>query len=341
VNNKGVTDLLISMQTQINEMIDDEMAIFLEPIPESIKELLSYYYSQGGKRLRPALLLATAQAFDSDENLAPYALIIELIHTMSLYHDDVIDGAKERRGAPTVHIKWDKPTAIVGGDIFHALIHNHLLTAIQQKRIKKTEVAIKFLVDLIQTVEVKIGTAVLQEMAFSQSQSIPELSDVVEVTAGKTAPLFAFCAAAGAYLSEKDSLIVEDMYEMGWKIGYAFQLLDDVADFFKSDKDSGGDLREDKKTPLLVLANSKNSERVRWYQSNRMNLTSKDISQFIFEFREEFHEVLNWVKKEIHASKAYLTHIPENRHKELILGLYILLESKVSEVSNALNADFK
>jgi geranylgeranyl pyrophosphate synthase len=328
--NMGMKEL-ISLQSRIKEMLDEEMELFLEPAPESLREILNYYYSQGGKRLRPALLLAVARAFNSDENLVPHALTIELIHTFSLYHDDVIDGAKERRGAPTVHEKWNKATAIVGGDIFHAVIHGHLLSAIQNNRIKKPDSTIKFLTDLIQIVEVKVGNAVIEEMRLSESPQFPSLEASIAITAGKTAPLFAFCASAGAFLADQENVIVESMYEMGWKVGYAFQLLDDLTDYFKSDKDIGGDLREDKKTPLFVLAHQRKPSAVDHYRKKGDSLNSSDIIEFRNEFRDELLEILNWANKEISDARQYLHHIPDNTGKELILTLFNLLETKSSE----------
>ncbi len=336
MSNAGVKEFNLLQETisKITEMLDEEMNIFLEPVPLFLREILSYYYSQGGKRLRPALLLAVANAFGSKENLAPFALTIELIHTMSLYHDDVIDDAKERRGVPTVHERWNAATAIVGGDIFHAVIHLHILRAIQTNRVTNKDIAMRFLVDLIQIAELKVGAAVIEEMRMAESSKIPSLEASIEVTAGKTAPLFAFCATAGAYLAEQDPEIVEDMNEMGKKIGYAFQLLDDLLDYFESDKDIGGDLREDKKTPLLVLAHHKDPKKVESYRRQKEKLTREDIIRFRSEFTEEIKQILDWALKEIKESRQLLVKIPENEGKILINALFTLLENKTTEFSN-------
>lgn len=322
---------LISLQTHTQKLLDKEMELFLKPLSNGIRDILSYYYTLGGKKLRPTLFLAVAQAFNAQENLAPHALALELIHTMSLYHDDVIDGAKERRGAPTVHEKWDNATAIVGGDIFHSLIHGHLLEAVNKNRVKNQTLTLKFLRDLIYHVELPIGITVIDEMNLSNSSEIPTIDQAIEIVVGKTAPLFAFSAAAGASIAGQTEKIAEDMFEMGRQLGYAFQLLDDIGDFFVSDKDIGSDLREDKKTPLFVLANQSNPGLLDHYRKKRKNLTEDDIISFRREFKDQFLEILQWVDKALNLAREYIVEIPNNQGKDFIKAIFSLLELKLQE----------
>ncbi len=337
IETKAVLQKLVSFQSQINELLDNEMKNFLAPLNDPIKEILKYYYDLGGKKMRPALFLAIAQAFESDENLAPHALALELIHTMSLYHDDVIDHSKERRGAPTVHEKWNTATAIVGGDILHALIHGHILRSIENKNITYPDLALKFMQDLIYNVEVPIGSAVIDEMRMSESGEMPSLSDAMKATVGKTAPLFAFSASAGSYIAGQTKQISDDMFNMGMHMGQAFQLLDDLNDYFESDKDVGGDLREDKKTPLLILAYEKNPQLIDDYRKRNQELSKKDIEDFKVIFKDEMITVLNWSTEHIHSAKEYLTQIPENSAKEYVLALYNLMKLKIKEITESLN----
>ncbi|OLS20129.1 MAG: (2E,6E)-farnesyl diphosphate synthase [Candidatus Heimdallarchaeota archaeon LC_2] len=337
IETKTILQKLVSFQSQINELLDHEMKKFLAPLNESIREILKYYYDLGGKKMRPALFLAVAQAFESQENLAPHALALELIHTMSLYHDDVIDHAKERRGAPTVHEKWNTATAIVGGDILHTLIHGHILRSIENKHIKYPDLALKFMQDLIYNVEIPIGSAVIDEMRLSESNEIPTLSEAMKATVGKTAPLFAFSASAGAYISGQSKQISEDMFDMGMHLGQAFQLLDDLNDYFKSDKDIGGDLREDKKTPFLILAYEKNPQLVQSYRERRDNLSDQDIKEFRESFKDEMKTVLDWSEKHINSAKQFMAQIPNNTTKEYILALFKLMKLKVKEITETLD----
>ncbi|MCE7737727.1 MAG: polyprenyl synthetase family protein [Candidatus Heimdallarchaeota archaeon] len=339
IETKAVLKQLVSFQSEINVLLDQEMERFLEPLTPEIGEILNYYYTLGGKKMRPALFLAIAKAFDSDENLAPHALALELIHTMSLYHDDVIDNAKERRGAPTVHEKWNQATAIVGGDILHAIIHGHILKAIENKSILYADRAMRFLQDLIYLVELPIGSAVIDEMRFSESKVIPELADSLKTTVGKTAPLFAFSASAGAYLSGQTSKIAEDMFEMGTNMGQAFQLLDDIGDYFENNKDIGGDLREDKKTPILILAYKKNPQLVDKYREKGESLTSLDIIQFRSIFKEEMLTVLGWANSHLEAAMSHLNLIPNNTNKQYVLALFTLLQLQIKKFNDKLNIE--
>jgi len=319
--------LLTNLQSKISEMLDDELDYFLDMTKEELKEIISYYYKLGGKRLRPTLFVALANAFECREDINPYSLVIELIHTMSLYHDDVIDDAYERRGAPTVHIKWDVPTAIVGGDVLHSLVHGHLLNALKQERLKNKDFVIRFLSDLTHFVELEIGNAVLLEMKYAKTNTIPTLDESMKMTASKTAPLFAFSASAAAYLSEKTINTVDAMYQMGWNLGFAFQLLDDIGDYFESDKDIGGDLREDKKTPILVMINEKYPAELRHYREID-TLTTADIEKFKIQFKDIFLEIISIIKRKLQKASEGLEFIPSNEGKDQVQAIFKLMELK-------------
>jgi geranylgeranyl pyrophosphate synthase len=337
IETKAILRQLVSFQSEINVLLNEEMEKFLNPLNPSIREILNYYYKLGGKKMRPALFLATAKAFETNENLAPHALALELIHTMSLYHDDVIDHARERRGAPTAHEKWNQATAIVGGDILHALIHGYILKSINSKTILYPDLALKFLQDLIYEVELPIGSAVIDEMWFAEAPTVPELTDAFKTSVGKTAPLFAFSASAGAYIAGQPVEIAEKMFDMGQHMGQAFQLLDDMGDFFESDKDIGGDLREDKKTPLLILAYQTNPKLVDEFRQKGYRLTKDDIVLFRQTFKDEMMKVLEWADSHLDSAKNHLELIPENSSKNIIIALFTLLEIKIKEFDAKIN----
>lgn len=308
------------------------MAIFVEQISsDEIKEILTYYYDLGGKRLRPALFLAVSKLFESTENIGPFILVLELMHNMSLYHDDVLDNTVERRGAPTVHVKWNTTTAIVGGDIFHGLIHNHLISAILQKRIKNPDKALKFLNELIVAVEQPIGEAVIHEMRFSNSDEIPPIELINKVTRMKTAPLFSFSASSAAMLAGQSFEIVQMLYDFGDKLGFAFQLLDDVGDFFNSNKGMGNDLKDFKKTPVISLVNKKNPSRLATYMNKRNNITEEDIINFRSEFKDCLLEVISWAEDNLVDAKNIINKIDKVSQNGLIRLIIYLLETKIKQ----------
>lgn len=308
------------------------MNYFLQKIEkEEIRELLSYYFELGGKRMRPTLFYVISKAFDSKENLGPFSLVLELIHTMSLYHDDVLDNAEERRGAPTVHKKWDFATAIVGGDIFHGVIHNYILQAINEGRIENDTLALKFLSELIMKVELVIGSAVITEMRLTNDRELPNLDEAIQFTRDKTAPLFAFSASAAAYLAGQNEIICEQMYEMGMKMGYAFQLLDDISDYFNSNKGFGNDLREDRKTALLILCNQADSNKLSTYREQGKSLSKEQIYEFREDFKTQFLKIVDWATTSLMDAEKLIDIIPENHYKENVSIIMQMLLMKCKE----------
>ena len=133
------------LQEKYEPILEAEIKKMFEPIEEPMKSILLYYHRLGGKRIRPALCMISSEMVGGTaEQAAPVAAICELIHTFSLFHDDVIDNADTRRGAETVHKKWDVATAIVAGDILHAVIHGHIAQSAAEGRIPNDQ-ALKIL----------------------------------------------------------------------------------------------------------------------------------------------------------------------------------------------------
>ncbi|MFV2015796.1 MAG: polyprenyl synthetase family protein, partial [Candidatus Heimdallarchaeota archaeon] len=219
------------------------------------------------------------------------------------------------------------------------LNYNNVLKAIEKKRIIHSDLALRFLQDMIYNVELLIGSAVINEMRYSETKKIPNLTDSLKTTVGKTAPLFAFSASAGAYIAGQSAEIVEDMFKMGTNIGQAFQLLDDTSDFFENNKDIGGDLREDKKTPILILAHEKNPQLVDNYRSKGEKLTKQDIIKFRTTFTDEILTVLSWANSHLEAAAGNLRLIPDNINKGYIVALFTLLELKIKEFTDKLTVD--
>ncbi|MCY3415032.1 MAG: polyprenyl synthetase family protein [Candidatus Heimdallarchaeota archaeon] len=329
---KNKLEQLYILQSNIQSLLEKEMKVFLEYLEDPlIRDVLSYYFNLGGKRMRPTLFYAVSKAFDSKENLAPFSLTLELIHTMSLYHDDIIDNAQERRGAPTAHLKWDMPTALVGGDIFHGVIHKYLIDQIRNQNVNP-ERGLTFLSDLINDVELKIGTAVLLEMQYAASEEIPSVEVVNKVASEKTAPLFAFSASAAAHLAQRNGEVSSKLYNMGMEMGYAFQLLDDIGDYFPSNKGWGNDLREDRKTPILSLCYVANPERVNWYRS-LVSITDDQIEKFRKEFTQQFTSILSDASNALQRAELHLDVIPNNEYKEHVQVIIDMLKMRCKEYS--------
>lgn len=323
---------LTQMQSKIGSLLEAEMKHFSNSIPDYVDEIVTYLYNQGGKRLRPTFFILLAEFLGAKNSLGPFALAIELIHTMSLYHDDVIDDATSRRGAPTAHIKWDEATAIVGGDILHSLIHRHIIDQAVSGRVDQ-DTTIRFLKELLD-IEVEIGSTVLLEMKESISDTIPSLDDAIQITAGKTAPLFAFSAKAAAIVAGHEQ-IANNLYEFGYKYGLAFQLLDDLLDYFSTDKDMGGDLREAKKTPLIVLIAERFPNKIK-NVLGKTDLSEKEIVEFRNTFSSEFTEIISWIEDYLHQAKEHIDAI--GIPSDQLAILFSIIRTKIIEIKQSLSA---
>jgi octaprenyl-diphosphate synthase len=214
---------------------------------DAITAIGQYLQGSGGKRLRPALLLLSAKACgDHDDMAIRLGAVVELIHTATLIHDDVIDSADTRRGRPSTNSRWGNQISVLAGDwlymqAFHLSLRERnfhildLLTGLTQVMVEG---------ELLQLDHLgKIG---LTE------------SDYYELVNRKTACLFRVCARLGAVSAGADNATESNLGEFGWNLGMAFQLIDDILDFTASakklGKPVGSDLREGKVTLPLILA---------------------------------------------------------------------------------------
>ncbi|MCH1583401.1 MAG: polyprenyl synthetase family protein [Flavobacteriales bacterium] len=244
------------------EMTMDTLAAYKNDFESGCAEFLSrypdtelyapvrYLMGLGGKRLRPALVLAACEACGGEKAQAlPAALAVELFHNFTLMHDDIMDDAPLRRGQPTVHEKWDANTAILSGDALHVIACEALLNAPHK--------ALPELLRVFHRTALEVCEGQEQDMAF-ESRSDVELEDYMEMIRLKTSVLLAAALDMGGASAGADTKVREALYEFGLHVGLAFQLQDDYLDAFGNPenfgKQVGGDILADKKTFLLIRA---------------------------------------------------------------------------------------
>ncbi len=218
--------------------------------PEQLYRPMSYTIGNGGKRMRPLLVLLGCKLFNEDLTNAMHpALGMELFHNFSLIHDDIMDQAPIRRGMPSVYKKWNSNVAILSGDAM-------VIKAYEELIMTDERVALPIL-KLFNTTAIEVCEGQQLDMDF-------ELRDDVTIDAYlnmirlKTAVLLAACLKIGAMIggaSEKDAQL---LYDFGLNSGIAFQLQDDILDAYgessKVGKQQGGDIISNKKTFLLLKA---------------------------------------------------------------------------------------
>src|SRR5664280_1252851 len=206
-----------------------------------------YLQSSGGKRLRPSLLLLSAKlAGDGGATAVQLGAVVELIHTATLLHDDVIDAAETRRGRPSTNVKWGNHTCVLAGDWLY----------MQAFQIALRERQFQILDLLIGLTQIMVEGELLQLDRIGRID-VTE-ADCMELVDRKTACLFSVCARLGGMAGHAGPRTVEKLGEYAWNLGMAFQLVDDVLDFTAREKTLGkpvgGDLREGKVTLPLVYA---------------------------------------------------------------------------------------
>jgi len=249
---------------RLRNLVDKTLPhLVVDKAPEGLYRSVRYILEGGGKRFRPLLCLLAAEMFGVDNEIAlPGALAVEVFHNFTLVHDDVMDNADERRGRPTVHVKWDESTAILCGDYLLSLSYD-LLARLETGQLRSIlETYNRMVVHLCE------GQALDTEFEQRQHVSIDEYIDMID---GKTGALLIASLEIGGLLGDADRAAMGTLREMGGHLGRAFQIQDDLLDITAKDKRwgkvIGGDLMEGKKTYLLLRAIERTSgERRLWFE---------------------------------------------------------------------------
>jgi octaprenyl-diphosphate synthase len=214
---------------------------------EPIAEISSYLLEGGGKRLRPALLLLAAGASGGrGQSAIRLAAVVEMIHSATLVHDDVIDGAQTRRGRPSTNARWGNHMSVLAGDWLY-------MQSFELALRERNFAVLDILINLTQNM---VEGELLQLMRLG-SMDLTE-ADATELAYRKTACLFSGCARLGAVLGGLEQRAEEALAEYGRNAGLAFQLVDDLLDFTASSEKLGkpvlSDLKEGKVTLPLIFA---------------------------------------------------------------------------------------
>ena len=214
---------------------------------EPVAEITHYLLGGGGKRLRPALLLLTAGACGyRGQGAVRLGAVVEMIHTATLIHDDVIDGADKRRGRPSANSRWGNHMSVLAGDWLY----------MQSFQMALAERNFRILDILIELTQNMVEGELIQLTKLDQLDLTEE--EALELSSRKTACLMSGCARLGAVLGRRDPAQEEALAEYGRCSGLAFQLIDDLLDFTASAEVLGkpvlSDLKEGKVTLPLIYA---------------------------------------------------------------------------------------
>ncbi len=307
-----LAEFLVKDLTAVNDLIRLRMSSEHAP---RIPEVTAHLIEAGGKRLRPMLTLAAARLMGYD---GPYhihlAATVEFIHTATLLHDDVVDGSEQRRGRPTANLLWDNKSSVLVGDYLFARSFQ-LMTETGEMRV------LRILANAAATI------AEGEVLQLTAAQDLGTSEDVyLKVVRGKTAALFAAACEVGGVIAGSDDAQVQALNDYGNAMGIAFQIADDLLDFWGDDgigKNRGDDFRDRKLTlPLIkAIAKADAGERAFWQRTIEKGQQSEGDLETALELMEKHGalaatrtEALAWSTK----AKAALEVLPEHELRDLL-----------------------
>lgn len=296
--------------------------------PRVLYEASSHLIKAGGKRVRPFVVLKSCELAGGSESTAlPTAAAVELLHTFTLIHDDIVDRSSIRRGVSTVHEAWGLPIAITAGDLLFAKVYDAIVGQTNPETASSDRLL--QVVNTLTKATIEVCEGQILDLSYESKASISE-SDCLNMIRKKTAALFEAAMRSGGIIGGAGPREVETLGSFGLKSGMAFQIADDILGLTANEgvlgKPVGDDLREGKKTLIIVHARRNGDER-----QKRMvldSLGSEDVSD------EQIRETIDILKEigSIEYSRAYadklvaqakrsLDAFPESPAKRFLLDL--------------------
>ena len=229
------------------ELVEREISLESVAPVDVITSIGHHLQGNGGKRLRPMLVLLSAKLFgETNESAVRMGAIVEMVHAATLIHDDVIDDARTRRGKPSANVLWSNQACVLAGDWLY-------MQAFQMALRERNFAVLDILISLTQ----KMVQGELIQLDRIGRIDVTEV-EYRELVDRKTASLFSACTRLGALVAGASDTAEADLGEYAWNLGMAFQIVDDVLDFTAREsilgKPVGNDLREGKVTLPLILA---------------------------------------------------------------------------------------
>jgi len=329
--------------TAQNSPVTADLALIFEPIRDDldrveqefvrhiqsrvalIPEMGRYIQKSGGKRVRPAVLLMAARlcGCTGGDRAVLYASVVEFIHTATLVHDDIIDGADLRRGRLAVHSRWGNDITVLLGDYLYI---KSMAMALTQDSLE--------IIRLLCDVTLRMIEGELYQLTKTGDVDITE-EEHFEIIRRKTAYLFGGCAQIGGMLGTSTPEQQQALREFGFNLGIAFQLVDDLLDYTAEEtalgKPVGGDLREGKVTlPIIFLLQRGGAAADRLIRAvvHDRTVTTEQWREIVRLLREHRAPQLAYAKAMEYATraKASLDIFPPSREREALVALadYVL-----------------
>ena len=248
----------------LNEIFEE---IEFPNAPAGLYDPLRYMISIGGKRVRPKLCMLSYSVFKDDlyDEIVEPATALEVFHSFTLIHDDIMDRSPLRRGVPTVWKKWNEDTAILSGDVMNIDSYRRMAKAPSRVRGKVLDLFIKTATEVCEGQQL--------DMDFEAEKQV-KMDDYMKMIGLKTAVLLACSAKIGALIGGASEMDADFLYEYGYQLGLAFQVADDYLDTYGDEKvfgkPIGGDIANNKKTWLITRALEKADDKDEVFEAMAM-----------------------------------------------------------------------
>jgi octaprenyl-diphosphate synthase len=320
VKNQSTTtniEALRNLLTDDLEAVDKHIHTCLQSDVALINQLSHYIVNSGGKRLRPMLLLLSANAsrYTGNQHIN-LAAVIEFIHTATLLHDDVVDASQLRRGNMTANAVWGNEASVLVGDFLYSRAFEMMVSANNMR-----------IMEIMSHTTNTIAEGEVMQLLNCHDSETSE-SRYMDVVSRKTARLFEAAARIGAVLGKQNESIESALASYGLHLGVAFQLIDDVLDYSASPEDTGknvgDDLAEGKPTlPLIHALHKGTPDQARLIRKAIENGGHDNMQSVcaIIESTGAIPYTAQAAQREADLAIEALDPLPESPYKEALYGL--------------------
>ena len=297
-------DYISVIKQPIESELDDFVQLFNESLSHTdglLQQVLDHIRKRAGKRMRPMLILLMAKNFGRVTDATLHAAVgLELLHTASLVHDDVVDESKQRRGQLSVNAEYDNKVAVLVGDYI-------LSTALLYVSRTHSEIVVRYLSELGRT----LSNGEILQLSNIQNEEISEQA-YYRVIQQKTAALFEACASIGALSAGASEDDIHQAKVFGSNLGMIFQIRDDIFDYYDNSdigKPTGNDMTEGKLTlPVIYALNTtRNADMLALARKVKSGDVSREEIERLVEFTKQNGGIEYADKKmwEIHAESVH------------------------------------
>jgi len=301
---------------------------------EKLRKAGAHILNAGGKRIRPAVMLAAYKSVGGKDLEKAYsvAAAMELIHNWTLIHDDIIDESDMRRSVSTVHTEWDRDVAILSGD----MLNNLAFSLVTQSGFSPA--VISRITNIISQASMDVIDGEMMDVDFEHQVEITE-SDYFEMISKKTGALFSASAMIGGIMGTQNEELINALCEYGRYIGLAFQVQDDLLDLIADEqvfgKEIGKDIKEGKRTLMVIYAlehaNARDGEILRRIL-DKNSASAEEVKQAleIMQQTGAIYHALNMLEQFVNNALSQIKTLPEPEYKMALEELAHFIKDRIS-----------